>query len=215
MGTATTGDSELIRVTAIDYLSGDVLLDSLVWPDIKMAHYNTAFSGVTRQAMNKARRDATCIFGRDAAREAIWKFVGLRTIVVGHGGAGDLTCLRWIHRDIVDTCIVENVRRLAIQAEKKPDDGQVYAAPAPVDTDEKETSPAPEFKAAAEKSAEKTGGLSLKALALEHLNRTIQPKGRGHDSLEDAVATRDLLHFQITRAIQEKRGGKTPSLQNT
>lgn len=40
-------------------------------------------------------------------------------------------------------------------------------------------------------------GLSLKALALERLNREIQVKGKGHDSLEDALATRDLLLWHI------------------
>ena len=35
--------------------------------------------------------------------------------------------------------------------------------------------------------------LLLKALALERLNRTIQNKRTGHDSLEDATASRDLI----------------------
>ena len=41
MGTAFDGDSELIRLTLIDYFSGETLIDSLVYPDVAMLHFNT------------------------------------------------------------------------------------------------------------------------------------------------------------------------------
>ena len=82
MGTAASGDNELIRVTLIDYFSSAVLVDSLVYPDVAMSHYNTRFSGVTKQDMETARARGRCFRGRDQARTAVWRFVGPSTIVV-------------------------------------------------------------------------------------------------------------------------------------
>ena len=58
-------DSELIRVTLIDYFSSAILVDSLVYPDVEMSHYNTRFSGVTKKDMEMARAKGTCFRGRD------------------------------------------------------------------------------------------------------------------------------------------------------
>ncbi len=175
MGVAESGESELIRVSVVDYFSCEVLLDSLVWPDVRMSHYSTMFSGVTRQAMEDARRRRSCIFGRDNARNAVCRFVGPDTVVVGHAAQNDLTSLRWIHPSVVDTLLIElGIRSWEDKAENN-------------DTGNGDSQP--------------TGGLSLKALALQRLNRAIQVKRKGHDSLEDAMAARDILHWHIAGAI--------------
>ncbi|RGP79774.1 rna exonuclease 3 [Fusarium longipes] len=159
MGTAASGDCELIRMTLIDYFSSQVLIDKLVWPDVRMSHLNTKWSGVTWKLMNEARNRKRCIFGRKNALALIWKFVSSDTIVVGHGVKSDLTSLRWIHPRVIDTLIVEG-----------NNDG-------------------------------KATGLSLKKLVEKRLQRVIQT-GKGHDSLEDAIATRDLLHWNVERTIE-------------
>ncbi|KAG5770717.1 hypothetical protein H9Q69_010120 [Fusarium xylarioides] len=156
MGTAASGDNELIRLTLIDYFSSNVLIDKIVWPDVPMQHLNTKWSGVTWKMMKEARNKRECLFGWKNARLLIWKFVGPETIVIGHGVKSDLTSLRWIHPRLIDTLIVE------------------------------------------ENSRETTTGLSLKKLAGERLGRSIQ-QGKGHDSLEDAIATRDLLHWNVLK----------------
>ncbi|EKJ69833.1 hypothetical protein FPSE_09990 [Fusarium pseudograminearum CS3096] len=161
MGTAASGDSELIRVTLLEYFSGRILIDKLVWPDVAMSHLNTRFSGVTWKALNAARRQKTCIFGKRKARAIIWGFVCPDTIVVGHSTNSDLNALRWIHHRVIDTQIIEG------------------------------------------NSSDKTAGLSLKSLSEKRLQRTIQVKGKGHDSLEDALATRDLLHWNVARTIND------------
>ncbi|KAF5573933.1 rna exonuclease 3 [Fusarium pseudoanthophilum] len=156
MGTAASGDNELIRLTLIDYFTSQVLIDKFVWPDVPMQHMNTKYSGVTWKMMNEARNKRKCVFGCRNARALVWKFVGPETIVIGHGVNSDLTCLRWIHPRLIDTLIVEGNNR------------------------------------------ETKTGLSLKKLAEERLGRSIQ-KGKGHDSLEDAIATRDLLHWNVLK----------------
>jgi RNA exonuclease 1 len=165
MGTAASGDCELIRLTLIDYFTSQVLIDTLVWPDILMSHLNTKYSGVTWKSMREARNAKRCIFGRKNARALIWKFVSPETIVIGHGASSDLTSLRWIHPRIIDTLIVEGNNHQG-----------------------------------------KTNGLSLKRLAELRLQRIIQ-KGKGHDSLEDAIATRDLLHWNVVRMVEGKTEG--------
>ena len=185
MGVAESGESELIRVTVVDYFSCEVLVDKLVWPDVKMNHYNTRFSGVTRQAMHDARRTKSCLFGRNNARRAVCKFVGPDTIVVGHGVQQDLTSLRWIHPQLIDTLLVERGKR---NREEK------YQGVDVVDEESQQI----------ERTKPAGGGLSLKALAMHRLNRLIQSKKKGHDNLEDSIATRDILHWNVVQALMLK-----------
>lgn len=188
MGVNDLGESELIRVSVVDYFSGAVLIDSLVWPDVKMKHYNTRYSGVTFRDMQEARRRRTCLFGKANARKAIWRCVSPTTIVVGHAVHQDLVSLRWIHSQVVDTLLIEEeiVKREKARLEYEQlikeqteggqeNDNQVYRV----------------------KPKEKGPQINLKALSLERLNREIQVKGQGHDSVEDAVASRDLLHWHL------------------
>jgi RNA exonuclease 1 len=64
MGTARSGDSELIRLSAIDYLTGEVLINNLVKPDQPMQHLNTKWSGVTWDQMNEAISEKTTLKGK-------------------------------------------------------------------------------------------------------------------------------------------------------
>ncbi|RMJ24180.1 Exonuc_X-T protein [Aspergillus sp. HF37] len=115
MGTSFAGDAELIRISAVDYFSGRVLVDSLVYPAVAMAHFNTRYSGVTRGMLETARRDNACLHGRDEARTAVWQFVGPHTVLVMHGGKADLLALRWIHGQAIDTYMVESGRDMGSQ----------------------------------------------------------------------------------------------------
>lgn len=103
MGISSTGESELIQVAAIDFFSGEILMDSLVWPDVKMRHLSSRHSGVTWPMMHKAAKTNTCIWGRDAARKRLMQFVGTQTGIIAHDGKHDLLALRWRHSLIVDT----------------------------------------------------------------------------------------------------------------
>ncbi|RDA85577.1 hypothetical protein CP532_5386 [Ophiocordyceps camponoti-leonardi (nom. inval.)] len=197
MGTAESGDSELIRVSVIDYFSRAILLDKLVMPDVKMAHYNTRYSGISKPMMDDALRRGNCLLGRDEARMAILRFIGPNTIVVGHACNQDLTSLRWIHPLVIDTLCIEKKRR-------KVDEGannDTSAAPQRKNSgpqQQKQQKKKEEDENEDEAPAKREAGMSLKALAGEKLNRQIQLRGKGHDSVEDALATRDLLHWYVT-----------------
>ncbi|KAK3356728.1 ribonuclease H-like domain-containing protein [Lasiosphaeria hispida] len=199
MGTTYVGDSELIRLSVVDYFSGDVLVDKLVFPNVKMKHYNTKYSGVTPQQMDKAHRRGQCLMGKGAARKEVWKFVGPSTIVVGHGAQNDLSALRWIHHRVVDSFLVEN----AI-ARKQAEAEELAAKLAAETTDSTTTTASTPVADAAKKPQARgeKGGLSLKALVKRRLDRDIQMNGKnGHDSLEDAIAAKDLVHFHIVALL--------------
>jgi DNA polymerase III epsilon subunit-like protein len=102
-------ESELIRLTAIDFFSKEVLIDSLISPTIKMKHYNTKYSGVRKTDVANARRNRTCFMGRDSARKALLRYLGSDTVLIVHGGSGDLTSLRLIHPLIIDTFVLDNM----------------------------------------------------------------------------------------------------------
>ncbi|TLD39668.1 RNA exonuclease [Venturia nashicola] len=277
MGTGKAGDSELIRVTMIDYFTGVTLVDRLVWPDAELLHPNTRFSGVTWAQLNRARDTRTCIFGIENARNAVWDFVGPDTIVVGHGLQNDLKSLRWIHHAVVDSFILgwieqtpireakeavvraeiekqRQIRARALeekkkaekadkeQAEKDKAEGKLvidarHATPfstaiaqiswqhfttgspgnhrcrfqtksmliqqnsprlqkpaisTPIDIAQSQKQPA-------KPKSRGSGDLSLKTLTLVKLGREIQTaEKKGHDSLEDAIAARDLVYRWIT-----------------
>ena len=194
MGIAEDEESELIRVTLVDFFSGEALIDKLVLPHVRLRSFSTAFSGVTKADMEAARRSSQCFWGKDAAREAVLGFVGPQTIVVGHGAGGDFSSLRWIHNRIIDTLIIEAARRKQLESLTE----QMNALSVGVT----EESNDPFDDAATARSQGhctfNPDGLSLKALTLKRLGREIQSGNNGHDSLEDAIAARDLVNYLVT-----------------
>lgn len=201
MGTAKSGDSELIRVTLIDYFSSTILVDSLVFPDVPMDHYNTRFSGVSFGQMEAARRQGKCLMGKKRAREAVWQYVGPNTVVVGHAAHNDLTAMRWMHPLVVDTYIIEFLRAEEAMAEeamaKAEREENEAVPPISVPFDVAETVKTDQQEKP-KKKAKGSGALSLKTLTMTRCGREIQTaKKKGHDSLEDAIATRDIAHWNI------------------
>lgn len=158
-------------MSVVDYFSGEILVNSLVWPNVPMYHYNTAFTGIRPEHLESAKRNGTCLWGRNGARAVVLRFVGLDTIVVGHALQNDLNALRWIHPVVVDSLILE-------------------------------------LQSAQPGAQTKRRAMALKTLARERLGRHIQRKT--HDSTEDAVAARDLIHWHVTKAQHPPPGPGVP-----
>ncbi|KAF2843693.1 hypothetical protein M501DRAFT_925592 [Patellaria atrata CBS 101060] len=208
MGTAVSGDRELIRVTLIDYFSGAVLVDNIVQPDVPMQHLNTRFSGVSWADVRKAKREGSCLNGKAGARRALWTFVGPETVVVGHGASGDLRALRWIHGRIVDSFVTESntkKRREAANGDKKQVEAEIVRTSVVRMSERVPDKNGNENVGKKQKNRKKgAGSLSLKTLVKTRLDRDIQTRGReGHDSLEDAIAARDLIHWIISNPVHE------------
>ncbi|RMZ91716.1 hypothetical protein DV736_g1046, partial [Chaetothyriales sp. CBS 134916] len=213
MGTAATGDSELIRLSAIDVFTKETLIDKIVKPEGEMRHLNTKYSGVTWKDIREAKARGDCFLHKEAARQALFRFVGLNTIIVTHGGSNDFNALRWIHPRIIDTFVLYQDRRKSLQQaeqlasdlmeakqlnitveevqqrrEAKAEADKLATAATLAATKQMDASPEPK-KNRREKRA--PGGLSLKALVKEYANIDIQT-GYGHNSLEDAFGCREL-----------------------
>lgn len=117
MGISQRGESELIWIAAVDFFSGEVLLDSLVYPKVVMKHLSPRFSGVDWPMLNRAKKNNQCLNSRDEARRRLFQWVGPETVIITHGGSADLLSLRWIHPLVLDTLDVEN-RRFGAQPQR-------------------------------------------------------------------------------------------------
>lgn len=208
MGTAESGDTELIKVTLIDYFTGEILVNNIVEPDVPLRHLNTKYSGVTWGDMREAQRKRTTLKATTGARNAVWRFAGAQTIVIGHGVHNDLRSMKWIHEHIVDSFVIElNIKKRRDEKEKRNEEEAIAKAKA----DGTYVEPAKQVITLGEganrtdvlpvrKTRKRKGGdLSLKTLTDKRLGRKIQlgEGTTGHDSLEDAIAARDLVHWHI------------------
>ncbi|KAJ5349263.1 hypothetical protein N7541_006990 [Penicillium brevicompactum] len=102
MGKNDWGQDELIKLTAIDYFSGEILIDKLVWPSVRLLHTDRWFTGIEWAELQSAHRDQTAIEGRDAARELLFRYVGDKTVLILFDGRRDMLALRLIHHHIID-----------------------------------------------------------------------------------------------------------------
>lgn len=98
--------SELARLSAIDFVTGEVLVDALVQPPGAVADWRTRFSGITRQAMRRATAAGQVLRGWAAARAELWRHVDAQTVVVGQALRHDFAVLRMVHARVVDSSIL-------------------------------------------------------------------------------------------------------------
>lgn len=138
---------------------------------------------------------------------AVWRYVGPHTVVVGHSANSDLTALRWIHPVVVDTYLIELSKKKAQQVEADAKAKAEEDSKEPSQTQSQDVVDAKDTKQDVVKAKKKRGPgtLSLKALTLEKLGRHIQlvNQQQGHDSLEDAIATRDLARWNVLNKASE------------
>ena len=100
------GKSEVARISAIDVLTGEVLIDTLVQPTQKVTAWRTKYSGITKKAMTTAVAENCVLKGWPEACAELWKYIDSNTILVGHALNHDLDELRMQHGRVVDSAIV-------------------------------------------------------------------------------------------------------------
>ena len=103
MGGSEYGRSELIQLSAVDFFSGDVLVDNLVKPAVPVRDYRSQYSGITEAHMHRAVNAGTALEGWRAARAELAQFIDAETILIGHSLNNDLEQLRLIHTNVIDT----------------------------------------------------------------------------------------------------------------
>ena len=103
---ASKSHGEFISLTAVDVLTGDVLVNSLVDPDGPISCWLTHLTGVTKKDLHRARSQRAALKGFEGARDKSFEHIDSSTILVGHALENDLRVLRMAHDLIVDTQIV-------------------------------------------------------------------------------------------------------------
>lgn len=104
-GTAT-GGNELTQIAVINFLSGKVLLQSLVNPTIPIRSWRTHFTDITEASMKAAVARNEALEGWPAARAELFRLVGPDTILIGQSLHNDLKVLHTSYAKIIDTAIL-------------------------------------------------------------------------------------------------------------
>jgi hypothetical protein len=112
------GLEEVVKISAIDVMTGRILMNHLVCtdPTVHVKDWRSSETGLfSWDDMEHARTLNYKVFkGWSAARSALWKYVDKDTIVVGHNLRSDLDALRMVHGRAVD------VAKVAEKAAKGP-----------------------------------------------------------------------------------------------
>ena len=98
--------NEVVRITAIDFYSGERLLDELVRPAGRVVDWGSTMTGVSADTMSRAIEERDCFNGWQQARDALWSIVDEDTFLVGHSLQFDLEALGIIHLRVVDCSIL-------------------------------------------------------------------------------------------------------------
>lgn len=100
------GRDELARVCAVDMITREVLIDSLVVPTEVVKDWRTKYSGVTAAKMNEARANGKALDGWPVARAKLFEFADEDTVLVGHSLNHDLKVLHISHKQVVDSGVL-------------------------------------------------------------------------------------------------------------
>lgn len=94
----TSRGFELLRITAIDFVSGEEVFDILVKPKGEVLDLNTRWSGIA-----EIKEEALTF---EDSIELLGEIVDSNTVMVGHGLENDMNSMRLIHEKIVDTAVL-------------------------------------------------------------------------------------------------------------
>lgn len=97
--------SEIAYICAVDFLTGEILINQFVQPRGKIINWRTKHSGITSRALREAKSSRNCLASWRAARAELWEYVDADTILIVHGLKHDLHGLCVAHTRIVDTSL--------------------------------------------------------------------------------------------------------------
>lgn len=106
VGTVSVGNDELVHITAVDFLTGRVLLDSLVQPVPIITDWRTEITGITAASMKAATARGETLDGWKAARVELQRFMDADAILIGQSLYFDLQTMQASHDIVVDTAIL-------------------------------------------------------------------------------------------------------------
>jgi DNA polymerase III epsilon subunit-like protein len=106
VGVGDKNESEIARISAIDYLTGEILIDTLVQPTQFVTDWRTKFSGITKEAMSTAILQGRTLQGWPVARALLFEYIDADTVLIGQALHFDLIALGIQHQRVVDSAIL-------------------------------------------------------------------------------------------------------------
>ncbi|KAJ5628482.1 ExonucleaseRNase T/DNA polymerase III [Penicillium lividum] len=100
------GRQTLAFLTAINFLTGEVLINQYVNPIEDVIDWRFEFSGVTETIMASAVASGEAFRSWRGARDKLWEFMDDSTVLVGHSLNYDLEVLGMSHAKVVDSAIL-------------------------------------------------------------------------------------------------------------
>ncbi|KAI0506513.1 ribonuclease H-like domain-containing protein [Xylaria bambusicola] len=98
---------DLVSVSVVDFLSGSVVLNTLVQPVGRVKNWVTRITGVTPAVLRDARSKSEVLLqGWPEARARIFAVADSDTIFIGHALPNDLKILRIAARNVVDSTVL-------------------------------------------------------------------------------------------------------------
>ncbi|KAJ5930052.1 Exonuclease RNase T/DNA polymerase III [Penicillium verhagenii] len=99
------GRLQLAFLAAIDFLTGETLIDHHVQPREPVVHWNTQYSGVSQRTMDMAMKLGR-LLDWEEARDRLRSLADTDTVLIGHALFNDLHVLRFAHLRIVDSSVL-------------------------------------------------------------------------------------------------------------
>jgi DNA polymerase III epsilon subunit-like protein len=106
IGVGDNNDSEVARISVIDYLTGEILIDTLVQPLQRVTNWRTKYSGISKKIMATAINQGKVLQGWPGARASLFNHIDANTVIVGQALNHDLIALGIQHQRIVDSAIL-------------------------------------------------------------------------------------------------------------
>ncbi|KAJ3455188.1 hypothetical protein MRS44_013788 [Fusarium solani] len=129
------GRSEVVSICAVDFFTGEILMNSLVKPREPILEWRSHIHGITPSIMSIAVTLRQALDGWEAAREELWKHVNEHTVLVGQSLQNDLKALRVVHTKVIDTAIVTAEAAFG-RGKRNDDDGEKGYFQPPQSSDE-------------------------------------------------------------------------------
>ncbi|KAI2835706.1 hypothetical protein CBS147353_8223 [Aspergillus niger] len=96
----------LAFISAIDFLTGEVLISRYVAPSEEVIDWRSKITGITQDVMTSATMSGAAFRDWREARENLWQFADSSTVFVGQSLNYDLEVLGICHNKIVDSAIL-------------------------------------------------------------------------------------------------------------
>ncbi|KAI0104745.1 ribonuclease H-like domain-containing protein [Nemania sp. FL0031] len=102
------GSSDLVRLSVVDFLTGNIVIDNLVQPIGRVKDWRSRVSGVDHAILQAAKKDpkTTVLQGWPEARQKLFDIADANTILLGHALPNDLKILRIAADRVVDSQII-------------------------------------------------------------------------------------------------------------